>query len=99
MFVAFGAGASLAALVTAVPALVVLSQHKLVLFAVAGTGLAVGGWLQWMQRSWPCPADPKLAQVCARTRKQSQALYLVALAAYLVGGFFAFALPVLKRAF
>ena len=62
--VAIGAGAALAGLVGAVPQLVWLSEHKAALFALAGTMLAVAGWLQHRARFAPCPADPRLAAEC-----------------------------------
>lgn len=93
MMVALGAGASLAGLVTAVPQIVWLSEHKALVFGAAAAMLAIAGVLQWRARSLPCPADPKLASDCLRTRRLSLVVYLVALTILLVGAAFAFVLP------
>jgi hypothetical protein len=91
--VALGAGAALAGLVSAVPQLVWLSEHKALVFGAAAAMLAFAGLAIWRARSLPCPADPRLANACRRLRRVSAALYSLALAAFLVGAAFAFALP------
>jgi len=95
VMVTLGAGAALAGLVTAVPGLVWLSAHKALVFGVAGAGLAGAGWMQWRARFAPCPADPRLAAACMRTRRVSAWVYGIGVAIYAAGAFFAFALPVL----
>jgi hypothetical protein len=95
VMVTLGAGAALAGLVTAVPGLVWLSAHKGLVFGVAGAALAFAGWMQWRARFLPCPADPALAAACERTRRLSARLYFVGVGIYVVGAFFAFALPYL----
>ena len=97
VMVALGAGAALAGLVSAVPQLVWLSAHKAWVFGAAGVALAAAGWMQWRARFQPCPADPALAQACARTRRAATLTYFAALAAYLTGVLFAFVLPWLGR--
>lgn len=94
--VAFGAGATLASLVTHVPQLVWLSGQKLSIFMAAGVMLAASGWLQWRARSLPCPADPALAAACARSRRISLAVYWASLAVFALGGLFAYAIPALS---
>jgi hypothetical protein len=95
LLVALGAGTVLASLVTAVPQLVWLSEHKEALFALAGLMLAVGGALQWANRTAPCPVDPALRNACLRTRRTSLRIYLFSLGVYAVGGWFAFVQPAL----
>jgi hypothetical protein len=51
----------------------------------------------WVGRLAPCPADPKLARSCQRLRRLSVVVYSIALAAFMLGGAFAFLLPVLAR--
>jgi len=77
LLVAVGAGAALSSLVSAVPQLVWLSEHKEALFVGAGAMLVGAGALQWMNRSAPCPTDPGLRSACLRTRRLSAALYLL----------------------
>lgn len=90
LLVALGAGAVLSSLVSAVPQLVWLSEHKEGLFIAAGLMLAASGWLQWRNRTAPCPTEPALRNACLRTRKTSARVYGVSVAIYLVGGWFAF---------
>jgi len=96
VMVALGAGASLAGLVSAVPQLVWLSEHKAVVFGVAGALLVVAGAAVIRGRRLPCPADPGLARACLRLRRWSAIIYAIALAAFAVGCVFAFVLPLLQ---
>jgi hypothetical protein len=93
VMVALGAGASLAGLVTAVPQLVWLSEHKPLVFGVAIAMLALSGIVQWRARRLPCPAEPALAAACTRLRRASWWLWGIALAATVTGALFAFVLP------
>jgi hypothetical protein len=93
VLVAVGAGAALAGLVTAVPQLIWLSEHKPLVFGIAGTLLAVSGVALWAGRRAPCPADPRLAHSCRRLRRISVIIYTVALTSFGLGATFAFALP------
>jgi len=95
VLVAIGAGAALAGLVTALPQLVWLSEHKPLVFGVAGVLLAISGWAISRSRSEPCPADPYLARACMRLRRVSAIIYWVALGAFALGAIFAFVLPTL----
>jgi hypothetical protein len=98
VMVAFGAGAALAGLVTAIPQLVWLSEHKVLVFGVAAIALAIAGVNLWHARRLPCPTDPSQARACARLRRMTVALYAIALLSFGTGAFFAFVLPVLSRA-
>jgi hypothetical protein len=93
LLVAIGAGTALSSLVSAVPQLVWLSEHKEGVFFAAAAMLAVAGTMQWRARTLPCPTDPALAAACTRTRKTSLRLYFISLAIFLTGGFFAFIAP------
>jgi len=93
VMVAVGAGAALAGLVTAVPQLVWLSEHKAGVFGLASVLLTLSGGLLWRARRLPCPSDPALARACTRLRMGSIVLWWVALICMLVGATFAFVLP------
>ena len=93
VMVALGAGAALAGLVSAMPQLVWLSEHKTLVFGVAGGALALAGVAIWRGRRASCPADPALAAACVRLRRYSAALYALALIAFVTGVLFAFVLP------
>lgn len=93
LLVVLGAGAALAGLVSAVPQLIWLSEHKALVFGSAGAMLVLAGWAQWRARSLPCPADPQLARACTRLRRLALITYAVAVLSYALGVLFAFVLP------
>ena len=95
LLVAIGAGAALAGMVSAVPQLVWLSENKAAVFGAATAMLLVAGAMQWRARYAPCPADPRLAEQCRRTRRVSLKIYAVSVAIFAVGAFFAFVAPML----
>jgi hypothetical protein len=94
VLVALGAGAALAGLVTAVPQLIWLSEHKPLVFGVAGGFLVASGVALWYGRSLPCPPDPVAAQTCRRLRRMSAILYGIAITSFSAGAVFAFVLPI-----
>jgi hypothetical protein len=93
LVVALGAGATLSGLVGVFPQMVWLSEHKIGLCITAGVFLAVSGWLQWRNRSAPCPIDPELRHACMLTRRISWRVYGVSVVLFLVGAWFAFVMP------
>ena len=93
LLVALGAGAALAGLVTAIPQLVWLSEHKPLVFGVAFALLIVSGGATWYSRTLPCPTEPASAQSCKRLRQINAVLYGVALVCFALGLTFAFILP------
>jgi predicted small integral membrane protein len=93
LMVSIGAGAALSALVSAVPQLVWLSEHKDVLFTVAGVMLLLGGIAQWRARTAPCPVDPAVRAACLRTRAVSRRVYAGSVLLFATGGFFAYLAP------
>lgn len=93
LLVALGAGAALSSLIANVPQLVWFSEHKAPVFSAAAVMLVLSGAMQWRARYLPCPADPALAQLCTRARKNSLRVYAVSVAIFLTGGFFAFIAP------
>lgn len=97
LLVTLGAGAALSSLVSVFPQVVWLSEHKVGLFVFAAVAMAVSGWLQWRNRTAPCPTDPSLRHACMRTRQTSRRLYAFSLLVYLVGGWFAFVQPWLAQ--
>jgi hypothetical protein len=95
VLVGLGAGAALAGLVTAVPQLIWLSQHKRLVFGSAAALLLASGVALWHGRNLPCPVDPRAARACRRLRRISAVLYGIALASFALGVLFAFVLPAL----
>ena len=98
LFVTLGLGASFAGLLSEIPQLIWLSEHKGSVFGFSTVMLSFAGFLQLKARHAPCPVDPKLAQACSSQRNWSFWIFLVSLSLYGVGGFFAFILPILTEA-
>jgi len=92
VLVAIGSGAALVGLISAVPQLIWLSEHKGLMFGVAGAALLGSGAMLWRARQMPCPTDPVAARSCTRLRRASQRLYGIAVSTYAVGATFAFLL-------
>jgi TRAP-type C4-dicarboxylate transport system permease small subunit len=90
LLVSLGAGAVLASLVTAVPQLVWISEHKTPLFAFAGVMLLLSGIYSYRQGNAPCPTDPLQAKSCLRLRRISARVFYLSLLVYAIGFFFAF---------
>lgn len=90
LFVTLGMGATLAGLVSNAPWLVALSEHKIIVFSIAGLLLTLSGSLQWRSRYAPCPTDSDKAKICAQLRKFSWIIWAISILLYLIGFFFAF---------
>ena len=90
LFVTIGMGAVWANVIEAVPGITVIGKNKDLVFAATAIVLAASGAWQWYARSLPCPPDPQKARACARLRTISWWLWGIAVAAFLVGGFFAY---------
>lgn len=91
--VAIGSVATLTSLISHFPQLIWISEHKPLVFGLAGAMLLLAGWMQWRARLLPCPADEKLAALCMQTRRQSLWIYWVSVVIFLIGSFFAFLAP------
>src|SRR5690242_4610813 len=90
--VSIGAGAALASVVTAIPQLVWLSEHKIQLFVFAGVMLALSGTSAYRNRNAPCPTDPLKAKSCMRLRRWSAPIFYISTVLYAIGFCFAFLL-------
>jgi hypothetical protein len=90
--VSIGAGAAVASVITVVPQLVWLSEHKIALFAFAGLLLAMSGVSTYRNRNAPCPADSTQARSCLRLRRWSARIFCFSTVLYVIGFFFAFLL-------
>lgn len=91
--VALGMGATMAALVSNVPFLVTLSQHKILVFTISGSMLALSGWVLY-RSGRTCPVDPELAELCRRAEKWNRRVLWFSASLWGIGFFAAFlALP------
>jgi hypothetical protein len=88
VMVSLGAGAVLVGLVSAVPQLIWLSEHKLLVFGVAGAMLVASGFMLARAARLPCPTEPVAASACMRLQKISSVLFWTGAIAYVVGGGF-----------
>lgn len=90
LFVTLGAGAVLAGIVSNVPGLIWLSEHKIGLFIFAGTMLFISGLSRYLTRNAPCPIDPIKRASCTKLRKISFGIFVFSLTLYAIGFYFAF---------
>jgi hypothetical protein len=95
VLVSLGAGAVLVGLVSAMPQLIWLSEHKLLVFGVAG-GMLILSWLVLRRaKHLPCPTEPLAAKTCMRLRRITAVLFGSAAVAYVIGASFVWVLPLL----
>ena len=90
VLVSVGAGAAVASLVTNVPQLVWLSEHKITLFILAAVMLVIAGVTTYLNRHMPCPTDPAQAKSCRRMRRFAAGVFFTSVGLYAVGFYFAF---------
>jgi hypothetical protein len=90
LLVSIGAGAVMASLVTAIPKLVWISEHKIPLFVFAGFMLLLSGITSYRNRNAPCPTDPVEMKSCLRLRRLSRSVLCFSLLVYAIGFCFAF---------
>lgn len=90
LLVSLGLGAAFAGLIGAVPQIVWLSEHKVLVFIVSGGLIFLSALLTYLNRNAPCPIDPNEAKACKTSRKWSIRILAVSSIIWLVGGFFAF---------
>ncbi len=93
LLVTLGLGAAVAALTSAVPFLITLSQHKIWVFAFSGIMLGLSGWLLY-RPGRSCPSDPELGALCEKTQLWNRRIYWTSAAIWIIGFFAAYlALP------
>lgn len=97
LFVSLGAGAALIGLLSALPQLVWLSEHKVPLFVFAGVMIALSAVLRWGRFNTTCPADPERVAALKRLNRISAWIFYVSLIMYATGIFFAFIAPLLMQ--
>jgi hypothetical protein len=91
LLVTLGLGATVAAITSAVPFLVVLAKHKAWFFAVSGGLILVAGWSAY-RSVYICPADPRLAALCERMRRWNRSALWLSVAVWGTGFFAAYLL-------
>jgi len=93
LFIAIGAGATLASVVNFFPQLIIISKYKIYISAFTLMILTIAGWIIHKVKYMPCPIDEDLRNACLKTRKQSRVLYLLSLMIFISASFFTYILP------
>ena len=93
LFVALGAGATFASLITVFPFLIVLSQYKLQITLFALFVIVFAGYVNYRTYYLPCPADPELGRACLQTRKRSRYIYYFSVAIFIFATSFTYIIP------
>ena len=94
LFVLLGAGATFASIVSFFPQLIVVSQYKVTISIVTGIILLFAGFLIKKASLLPCPTDPKLRNLCLKTRKRSKVIYFASIGIFVFASFFTYVLPI-----
>lgn len=89
LLVSLGLGATVAAFLSAAPWLVALSHYKAWMFAVSAAGLAAAGFFLF-RPGRTCPADPRLARLCAAADRWNPGVFTMACVLWVVGAFAAY---------
>lgn len=89
LLVSLGFGAGVAYLTHSMPWLVNLSRHKIWIFSIAASYLALTGWMIY-RPGRACPTDPELARLCQKADRLNRILLWVAVAVYAIGFFMAY---------
>lgn len=84
ILVTLGLGATVAALTSALPFLITLSQHKVWVFTFSGGMLGVSGWLLH-RPGRTCPSDPEMAALCERAHVWNRRVYWVSVSLWIIG--------------
>ena len=93
LFVAIGAGASFASLITVFPFLVVLSEYKFYITLFALVMISIAGYGNYKTYHMPCPADPEVGRLCLQTRKRSRHIYYLSVALFIFASIFTYIIP------
>ena len=93
LFVTLGFGSAFVALLTAVPQLVWLSEHKAAVFVLSGVMICAAALALRSAARTPCPVEGALAESCASANSAGRTALRCAIGAWVVGGAFAYLLP------
>lgn len=96
LLVSLGMGATVAAWVSGAPWLVALSHYKGWMFAVSGAGLLGAGFLLY-RPGRTCPADARLARLCAVADRWNRRVLGLAGVLWLIGALAAYLLLPLRQ--
>ncbi len=84
MLVTLGLGAAVVSLTSALPFLIVLSQHKVWVFAFSALMLAITAWTLY-RAGRVCPADTATGELCRRAQRWNRRIFWSAVVIWVVG--------------
>ena len=93
LFVALGAGASFATLLSVFPFLIVVSQYKIPITVAALAMISLAGYTHYRTARLPCPADPELGPACLRSRVRSRYIYYLSILLFIFASLFTYVVP------
>ena len=93
LFVAVGAGTTLASLTNVFPQLIIISQYKVLISFITLIILLVAGVIIKKSQAMPCPVDPNLRTICLKTRKNSKTLYYLSVIIFASASVFTYLVP------
>ena len=93
LFVAVGAGATLASLTNVFPQLIIISQYKVLISFITLIILLFAGVMIKKSEALPCPVDPNLRTICLKTRKNSKILYYLSVIIFASASVFTYLVP------
>ena len=93
LFVAVGAGASFASLITLFPFLITLSHYKVYITLFALVMLVIAGYMNHKTRHLPCPAEHEHGVACMHARKRAGYVYSVSVGLFLFATIFTYVVP------
>ncbi|MBL4941266.1 MAG: hypothetical protein JKY81_06320 [Colwellia sp.] len=94
ILVSLGMGATVASLVSNLPSLVILSQHKIIIFSLSGAMLLFAAFIMYNPNR-SCPVDAKFSELCNKAHVWNRRIFWFSVLLWLIGFFAAFlALPV-----
>jgi len=82
--VTLGMGATVAAMTSSFPIVIVLSQQKAWVFSIAALLLMTSGWLLY-RPARSCPIEPAAAQACARAHLWNRRVFWLSAAIWCLG--------------
>lgn len=93
LFVAIGAGAAFASLITVFPFLVVLSKYKVYITVFALVMIGIAGYANYKNFHMACPADPEVGKLCMQTRERSRYVHYFSVAIFIIATLFTYLIP------
>ncbi|MBY0413220.1 MAG: hypothetical protein K2Q18_03600 [Bdellovibrionales bacterium] len=89
LLVSIGLGATMVGLVSTFPALVVISEHKVIVFLGSAVMLGISSYMQYRARFLPCPINPDEARACTSARLWSTRITIFSIVVWAIGATFA----------